>query len=263
MMESRTLSRAMLAVTFLMTIASCTGVGAAPLSLIERRGTLKVCVNPDAMPFSSVLDGEQGLHIDLARMFAQELGVRPEFNWVQFRFQAKYKHCDAIMGVGIFPTTEPGHLKTTEPLFQLETVLVSKGGRKLAELKDLDGLRVATQSGSLAHVALLKRPVDVRVSLIHDEDVLDAVAKGDVDVGVVSNVALGWYLKRHPDADLEARSASVVQDVTGYPMAVGLRQADAATIKEFNSVIERLKASGKLAAVLSNYGLKPTMTAAP
>jgi ABC-type amino acid transport substrate-binding protein len=263
MAKFATHSRTIRTLVALTTIALCSAVAAAPLSLIERRGTLRVCVNPDAMPFSGLVDGEEGLHIDLARVFARELDVAPDFKWVQFRFQAKYTQCDAFMGVGIFPKAEPGPTKTTEPIFQLETLLVSRPGQKLVKLEDLDGLRVATQSGSLAHVTLLKRPVDVRVSLIHEEDILNAVANGDIDVGVVSNVALGWYLKHHPKKSFEVRSASIVQDVTGYPMAIGLRGADVATVKSFNAIIERLKTSGELTAILSNYGIEPLATATP
>lgn len=235
---------------------------AATIDRIKSRGTLVVCVNPDAMPYSRLRGGEEGLHIDLANALAGELGVAAQFSWVQYRFQAKYTQCDAFMGVGVLEGEDDGPVKLTKPILRYKTVLATRPDKSISKLEDLDGLRVATQSGSLAHVTLLKRPVDIRVSLRSDAIILDAIEKGDIDVGVVSNVGYEWYLKSHPETSFATSSASVVQDVLGYPIAIGIRKANAETMTAVNSAIDRLVTSGEMKKIFSKYGIEDALVAA-
>lgn len=236
---------------------------AASIDRIQKRGVLEVCVNPDAMPFSRLQDGESGLHLDLAKAFARELGVSAKFSWVSFRYQAKYTQCDAFMGVGVLGGKDDGPVKKTKPFFRYETVLATRPDKKITKLEDLDGLRVATQTGSLAHVTMLKRPIDIRVSLLDDTRILDAIDKGEIDVGVVSNIGLGWYLKTHPDKSFARSSASVVQDRTGYPIAVGMRRANDETLELANAALDRLIASGEMKKIFEPYGLEEALVSVP
>ena len=236
---------------------------AASIDRIQKRGVLEVCVNPDAMPFSSIQDGEHGLHIDLAKAFARELGVSAKFSWVNYRYQAKYTQCDAFMGVGVLGGEDDGPVKKTKPFLRYETVLATRPDQKITALENLDGLRVATQSGSLAHVTMLNRPIDVRVSLLDDTKILDAVDKGEIDVGVVSNFGLGWYLKTHPDKSFSRSPASIVQTKTGYMIAVGMRKADAHTLELANAAIDRLIASGEMKKIFEAYGLEDVIETVP
>lgn len=230
-------------------------VKAATIEKIERRGKLEVCLNPDAMPYSTAFDGEKGLHIDLANAIARELGVSTLFSWVQFRFQAKYTHCDAFMGVGVLPGEDDGPTKKTKPIFDFDTLLVSRPGLQLDTLEALDGRKIAVQTGSLAHVTLLDRPVDVRVSYIREEVMLAAIADGTLDAGFVSNVGLNWYLKNNPKAEFKIWPATIAQDKTGYPIAIGLRRADKATLDRFNEILDKLAATGEMARIFDKYGL--------
>jgi ABC-type amino acid transport substrate-binding protein len=257
--SKRSLAQALsltLAVAF---FGSAGPASSASIDRIQKRGVLEVCVNPNAMPFSKLGGGESGLHLDLANAFARELGVSAKFSWVQYRFQAKYTKCDAFMGIGVLGGEDDGPVKKTKPFLRYETVLVTKAGKSITKLEDLDGLRVALQSGSLAHVTLLNRPVDVRVSLLNDSTILDAVDSGEIDVGVVSNIGLEWYLKNNPDKSFARSSASVVQKVTGYPMAAGMRKADSKTMSEVNSIIDRLIASGEMQKIMAKYGLETAL----
>ena len=228
----------------------------ATIEKIQRRGVLEVCVNPDAMPFSSAFNGANGLQIDLANAVARELGVSATFSWVQFRFQAKYTRCDAYMGVGVLPGEDGGPVKKTHPFLKFETILVSRPGMKLTNLEALDGLKVGVQSGSLAHVTLLKRTVDTRVSFTREADMLAAILDGRLDAGFVSNVSLNWFLKNHPQAKLAEWPASIAQDPTGYPIAVGLRKTDEASVERINKIIAKLEETGELERIFSKYGLE-------
>jgi polar amino acid transport system substrate-binding protein len=243
-----------------MTLLSAGGTAAhaGTLDYILKRGVFEVCASPDAMPFSELprSGSPVGLHIDLGEALARELGVSAKFSFVHFRFEARQTGCDAFMSVGVLTNQEKGPIKKTVPLLQYETLMVSKPDRKIVRVEDLDGLKVATQQGTLAHVTLLKRPVDVRISLLREDDMLNAIDRGEIDVGIVTNFGYYWYLKNNPSKTFEVQPASMVQSPTGYPMAIGLRKADDKTVDATNAAIARLQASGELVTILKKYGLE-------
>ena len=85
---------------------------------------------------------------------------------------------------------------------------------------------------------------------------LAAISDGRLDAGFVSNVSLNWFLKNHPQAKFAEWPASIAQDPTGYPIAVGLRKTDAASVERFNKIITKLEDTGELERIFSKYGLE-------
>ncbi len=243
---------------FLMvSIASVGHAEAVTLEQMKKRGLMTVCANPDSMPFADGLGSKPaGLQVDLARALGRELAVDVEFSWIEMRYQAAYVECDAFMGVGILPNDD-SPLKKTEPILWIEWLAVTKPGRSISKIEDMDHLRVAVQSGSMPHAALLKRPVDISVARTRDGEVLDAVASGEVDVGFVTNIGLGWYLKRHPNAAFTQTHGSIVNNGDGYFMGIGFRRSDSAMAEEANRILDKLRKSGELATMFANYGLSP------
>ncbi len=227
---------------------------AGTIEQIRKRGFLYVCASPMAMPFSSGPSPEEGFGVDLAGALARQLGVDVKFSWVQYRFEARFTDCDAFMGVGVLPG-DKSPLKKTEPILQVESLLVTRPDRDVGSLDDLDGLRVALQSGSLAHVKLLERSVDIRVSYTSDDRVLNAVLEGEVDAGVVTSVGLGWFLARNPGSALKYKLASFLQTPTGYPMAIGLRKTSDETLRLFNEALAELNKTGEMTRLKAKYGL--------
>ena len=232
---------------------------AAPMEYILKRGVFEVCASPDAMPFSQMRPsgGGIGLHIDLGEALARELGVGAKFSFVNFQYEAKHTSCDAFMSVGVLDgEQEKGPVKRTVPIIQYDTLMITKPERTITKIEDLDGLKIATQSGSLAHVTLLKRPVDVRVSLLHEDDLLNALDRGDIDVGIVTNIGYYWFLKNNPSKAFRAQPASIVQTPTAYPIAIGLRKPDDKTLALTNAAIARLQASGEMLTIFTKYGIE-------
>lgn len=225
---------------------------------IKRAGALNVCANPDALPFSSDSNTSPGIHIELAKMLAGQLGVGLQVSWVHFRREAKYTGCDAFMDEAVFGGNE-GPIKRTVPYMNFETLAVTKPGKRIETLDDLDGLRVATWAASLAHKVLVDRPVDIVVSYVRERDILEAVRDGKVDVALVSNVGFDWYKKLYPEVALESHSAKFIHEMNGYPIAIGLRQSNAETVDVINTAMEQLRERGALDQLFANYGLSEAL----
>jgi ABC-type amino acid transport substrate-binding protein len=226
------------------------------LEEIQHRNSFKICVNRHALPFSdSDEKGFHGAHVEMAKVIARELEVSLDFSWVTFRHRAKYNQCDAFMGVAVLDDKE-GFVKKSNAYLDIQMYVVSKPGLKINSLEDLDGLKVATPSASLAMSVLIKRPsVQLFVSMMEDRQMLDAVSNGEVDAAVVANTGVGWYKKVHPDAEFSLASAEFIHAFNGYPMAIGFRQSDQAMVDRANEILEKIEDSGELGGIFKKYGL--------
>ncbi|TNF08565.1 MAG: transporter substrate-binding domain-containing protein [Gammaproteobacteria bacterium] len=237
----------------LMTMAVPTIAGT--LEEIKHRNVFKICVNRHALPFSSSDGPMPGAHVEMAQLVARELGVSLDFSWVTFRHRAKYNQCDAFMGVAVLGDGE-GFVKKTQPYLNVKMYVVSKPGLQISRLEDLDGLKVATPSASLAHTVLVKRPeVQLFVSMVEDHQMLDAVVNGTVDAAVVANTGIGWYEKTHPGVEFSLTSAEFIHTFNGYPMGIGLRKSDQAMVERANEILAKLTKSGELEEIFKKYGI--------
>lgn len=239
----------------LMSLVVAMPVTAGTLAEIKHRNVFKICVNRHALPFSESDGPMPGAHVEMAKLVARELGVALDYSWVTFRHRAKYNQCDAFMGVAVLGDGE-GFVKKSQPYLDVKMYVVSQPGLNIVRLEDLDGLKVATPSASLAHTVLVKRPkVQLFVSMMEDHQMLDAVVNGDVDAAVVANTGIGWYKKTHPDVKFSLTSAEFIHSFNGYPMAVGLRKTDQAMLDRVNEILEKLTKSGELKEIFQKYGI--------
>lgn len=239
----------------LMPLVFVPSLQAGTLAEIKHKNVFKICVNRHALPFSESDGLVPGAHIEMAELVARELGVDLDFSWVTFRHRAKYNQCDAFMGVAVLGDEE-GFVKKTDPYLNVKMYVVTKPGLKVDSLEDLDGLKVATPSASLAHTVLVKRPeVQLFVSMSEDRQMLDAVAQGRVDAAVVANTGIGWYLVEHPNVKFSLTSAEFIHSFNGYPMAIGFRKSDQAMVDRANQILDKLRSNGELDEILKKYGL--------
>ncbi|RKZ49259.1 MAG: hypothetical protein DRQ48_04235 [Gammaproteobacteria bacterium] len=249
----------LLLIIFLFSVLQSTAVMAESIAAIKAKGVFNICVHSNAPPFSS-RENAQGLHIDLAQLIADELDVSLKLSWVSLPRYAKYVKCDAYMGVGIIgEQDDEGFLKKTRPYTQIEILAITNANRQLKDIDDLEGLRVATTSSSLIHMALLKKDVEIFVSYVGDLAIIEAVINGDADVGIVANSGWGWYQITNPQAavDFHSQSTVFIEAMNGYPLAIGFRKADKATATEANEILDRLEERGDLAKLLAKYGMEP------
>lgn len=239
----------------LLPLAGIASVQAATLEKIQQKKSFRICVNRHALPFSESDGFLPGAHIEMAELVARELGVPLDISWVTFRYRAKYTKCDAFMGVAVLGDDE-GFVKKTNPYLHVKMYVVYKPGLKIKSLDDLDGLKIATPSASLAHSILVKRPqVELFVSMAEDKKMLDAVVSGRVDAAIVANTGIGWYKKLNPDVNLEIESAEFIHSFNGYPMAIGFRKADEKIVSRGNDILKKITESGELQKIFYKYGL--------
>ena len=108
----------------------------------------------------------------------------------------------------------------------------------VAKFEDLIGRRVAVQSGSLAGMLLGQR--GVRLSAFgFEDDMVEAVIRGEVDAAAVSPATVGYFNLRHPEARLRFIHAYEAEPELRWDLAVGLRRADASLREAIDGAIDR------------------------
>ena len=272
-----TYSGILMAFVVAMWIGGPDSVSARSLQDIIDRRAFSICAHPDAAPFSMRSPKVTGLQIDLAQAIARQLGVDLQEEWLLFRRDARKVGCDAIMagiahdpgdddhrpnalgpagsqpaldGVTFGPTTSRPYAAS------LTRVVVHTGAPAVSSLDDLKGRAVAVLHASYTHYVLDTRGIKVRTLYPTEADILEAVDKGEMEAGVVSEWSVGWYRKLHPDAHIHTIDGLTVDPDLDFNVGVVLRNADRALLSKVNDIVARLISSGEIERIFLNYGIQ-------
>jgi mxaJ protein len=264
-MSSRCLDRAARGIALLLALAAH---GA------ERE--LRVCADPDNLPFSRE-DGS-GFENRIAALVAREMGARLAYDWLPQRRGFVRKSmgaglCDVFIGVPVGFE----RVATTRPYYRSAYAFVYREGEPLRSFDDprLAQLRIGVQlvGNDLAATppghALAARGAADNVSgftVYGDgpsaERIVNAVASGALDAGVVWGPQAGYFAQHSPVA-LGVSFARAPGDLAAMPfefaIAMGVARADPALRDELNAILERRKAD--IDAILADYFVPRTDTA--
>ena len=231
--------------------------------------TLRVCADPNNLPYSN--DKQQGFENAIANLVARDLGARVGYTWWPqrrgfVRNTLKAGDCDMIVGIpSNFELAWP-----TTPYYRSSYVFLSRKDRGLGigSLDDprLKTLRVGVQMIGNDHVnsppahALARRgAIDNVVGyMVYDGagKIVDAVARGAVDVAVVWGPQAGYFARQQPVA-LDLVPVSPQIDLPFLPfvfdISMGVRRGDTALREQLDREIEKRR--DDIDRILDKYGV--------
>ena len=240
---------------------------------VESPQTLRVCANPDNLPFSN--REQQGFENRIAELIAAELGVPVSYTWhaqrrAFLRRTLNAKRCDVVVGA----PAGLERLATTKPYYRSTYVFVTRKDRNLGirsfddpALKGLKiGLHVASDDGnnpppaySLARRGLAGNIVGYKLWDVDGVEnpqgrIIDAVASGEIDLAIVWGPFAGYFAKDQPVA-LEI--VPVPADIPALPhefdMALGVRKGEEALKTRIESILDKRR--DDIRAILTDYGV--------
>jgi quinoprotein dehydrogenase-associated probable ABC transporter substrate-binding protein len=224
---------------------------------------LRVCADPNNLPFSN--RREQGFENRLAKLIARDLGRKLSYVWWPqrrgfIRNTLRAKRCDVVMGIpASFELARP-----TRAYYRSSYVFISRRDRRLtvrsfddAALKQLRiGLHVIGDdyANTPPAQALAKRGITRNItgySIYGDYSkenppaaLIDAVARGDIDVAIAWGPLAGYFAKR-ASTPLKIVPVSPEVDSPSLPFAfdicLGVRKEDKALLDELDVILERRK----------------------
>lgn len=241
----------------------------------SRQGNLRVCADPNNMPFSS--ESEDGFENRLARLVGAALGQNISYLWSAqrrgfIRRTLKAGDCDVLMGVPALLDM----VETTRPYYASSYVFVSRADRHLdiTSIRDpqLRLLRIGIQlvgdngfNTPPAHaIAAQGITANVRGYTLYGDyglanpaaAIISAVASGDIDIAAVWGPLAGYFVK-HSDIALTVTPIENTDEFAPltfrFDIAMGVRKGDHALRNQLDAFIARDQPA--ITEILRSYGV--------
>ena len=236
---------------------------------------LRVCSDPNNLPFSN--DRLEGFENRIAALAARDLGMRVEYTWWAqrrgfLRNTLNAGICDVVVGL---PSGIDGAL-TTRPYYRSSYVAVSRHDRGLG-IGSLDdealaslkiGIQLVGDDGANtppAHALTARGVIDnVRGYTLYGDykepnppaRIVEAVAKGEVDVAVAWGPLAGYFARRQR-VPLEVVPVSPQFDLPFLPfvydISMGVRRGDEGRRLQLDDFLVRRR--DEIERILDDYGV--------
>src|SRR5438477_1416011 len=238
--------------TILIACAGILACGRSPhhSSLITHHSLLRVCSDPNNLPFSN--SREQGFENKIADLIASDFDARVAYTWMPQRMgfvrnTLKRGDCDVILGV----PSNYEQASPTQPYYRSSYVFVMKQGVRVDSLDDprLRAMRIGVQIAAgdsppvfaLASRHLINNMRGYPVLNDGARDIVNAVARGDVDIAIVWGPQAGWFVKQQRVA-MQVTPVSPEIDPPFLPfvfdISMGVRRGDTALRERLDAEIE-------------------------
>jgi polar amino acid transport system substrate-binding protein len=168
-------------------------------AMADEAPALRLCADPDNLPFSSETAATPGFYIELGREIAHALGRSFQPVWVptyyakrQIRLKLLVGQCDGFAGVPDDPSFMGQRLIFSKPIIQLGYALVAPAAMAVDSPKDLHGRRVAVQFSSPPQDLLAGESDIQMVTVLSPEEAMQDLAEGKADAAFIWGASAGW-----------------------------------------------------------------------
>ncbi|MDH3193559.1 MAG: quinoprotein dehydrogenase-associated putative ABC transporter substrate-binding protein, partial [Acidimicrobiia bacterium] len=191
-------------------LAGIPTAGQAATSEAIDRAALRVCADPNNMPFSN--EAGEGFENKIAELIAAELGVPVQYTWYPntvgfIRNTLRARKCDLVLAA---PTASE-LLQNTNPYYRSTYALIYRkdSGLTATSLSDpvMKSLRIGVVAGTPPATLIAKyslfdqmRPYHLMVDTRFESAtarMIDDVSSGEVDVGLLWGPIAGYHAKTH------------------------------------------------------------------
>jgi len=245
-----------------------TSDGYAQTSEAVDRATLRVCSDPNNLPFSN--EAGEGFENKIAELFASELGVPVSYTWYPntigfIRNTLRQRKCDLVMAA---PTASE-LLQNSNPYYRSTYALVfaKDSGVSASSLGDpvMKSLKIGVVAGTPGATLIAKYGlfdqmrayqllVDTRFESATSQ-MADDIAAGELDVGILWGPIAGYHVKTHKPAlimvPLDPKTEEGIR--IDFRIHMGIRYNEHEWKLQLNDLIR--KNQDKINAILMDYGV--------
>ena len=234
--------------------ALAAGALVAPAASAE---PLRVCADPDNLPFSKSEGPERGMYVELAELVGKQLNQPVEYTWYSTQMQRRALRntilqdaCDAVFALPANAEYKVRGLQRSQPFFQVSYAIVAAPNFAFKSLDDLKSQRIAVQYGSTPHILVNQLEGFKSTTYRSAEEALGALAKGEVDIAFLWGPVAGYENK--------TRWASRwrVTPVSGHDLAGEVAVAVRSGKDDLAKAIDRalLELKPQIGALADKYG---------
>lgn len=230
---------------------------ARPLAEIKSRGAISMCANPNALPHASNKPDTPGFQVEIGRALAQNMGLQLQVEWIIPRMRAATVDCDILFDTIALPEVQGPRIRLSHAYQKSGVGLgLARGTDGIHGFGDLKpGQRLGVMTNSVASVLLGKRGLSIVPYAFEDEMVND-LAKGDLQAAACSPAPVAYYRIMHPEAGLSFVHAYDDEPELRWNLAIGMRRADDPLADAVNQALDQLIADGAIKAIYAKYGVE-------
>ena len=242
--------------TALCLVAALTVWAARPVPAVAA-DTLRVCADPDNLPFSRAEGPDRGLYVELAELVAARLGLRSEYAWFLSHYGRRAvrstllaDRCDAYFGLPDDADFMGRSVIRTRPFLEVGYAVIGPRPLAVSSLNDIKGRRVAVQFGTTPQLVLATRPGFVAVTFKLAEEAMEALTRGEADVAFLWGPTAGYFNKTR------LGGAYAIVPIAGeglqWQVAVGVRKGQDSLKADLDRVLDQLKP--EITTLADTYG---------
>ena len=218
---------------------------------------LRVCADPDNLPFSKAEGPERGLYVELAELVGKQLNQPVEYTWYYTQMQRRALRntimqdaCDAVFALPAGADYKARGLKKSQPFLEVGYAIVAAPAFAFKSLDDLRPQRIAVLYGSTPQIVLATLDGFKTTTFRSAEEGLGALAKGEVDVAFLWGPVAG-YENKNRWTNRWRITPVAGHDFSGA-VAVAVRQGKDALAAAIDRALVELKP--QIAALADKYG---------
>jgi len=223
----------------------------------DEASPLRLCADPDNLPFSSDRADNPGLYLEIGAAIGRELHrpvtevwYRTNFGKRAMRVTLLAKQCDLAIGLPADPDFMGPALIFSKPFMRAGYALVTKKPAAAPAISQANGYAIAVQFGTTPQSFLANYDGIRMVTRMSPEEGIKALADGEADAAFVWAPTAG-YLNKTQYGD-----AFNIVPVDGpgmqWPVAIAFAKRDAALRDEVDAVLDRI--GGEIAELQAKYG---------
>ena len=221
----------------------------------EQPTRLRVCADPDSLPFSKNHTGQRGIYLEYADLIGQELKRSVDHVWVvtiygerAIRSSLLSDRCDVMLGLPQDEDMGP-KLILSKPFMKIGYALAAPKGSTLTDIAAMQGKKIGVEFGSPAQSLLAVTDGIEAVTYRKAPDVLNGLVAGEIDAGFVWGPSAGYFNKEKLGNKF---TITPVEQRWQFGTSIGLQKKDATLRDQLNSIIDTL--APKFSALMDKYG---------
>lgn len=221
---------------------------------------LRVCSDPDNLPFSKSEGPEKGLYIDLAEMVGQRLGTTVEYVWwLSFNQRRALRNtmegCDAYFALPADAEYRVKGVDKSKAFLNVSYAIVAPAGQTFTGLADLKGKRVGVMFGSPPQILLATREGYTWNTFRTHEQLFEALNKGEVDLALMWGPSAGFDNLKQFNSRWQV--LPVRGESLGGQVAVAVSKSKPGLKDQINQALDDLQP--EIAKLVTKYGF-PTQS---
>jgi polar amino acid transport system substrate-binding protein len=219
---------------------------------------LRVCADPDNLPFTGADPRRQGMYLELAEILAERLGAQITYVWWR-NFQGKRSirltllagKCEVYFGLPYVQGFMGKRLLLSQPFFRVGYAIVAPKSSQINHLDDLRGKSVGVQFASPPQNLLASQAGVETVTFRYPVEAMEALRAGHIDVAFIWGPTAG-YLNLY-----QLQNTYDVTPVAGpdlqWQVAIGLPKTETALKANLDRELSQLQHT--ITRLAMKYGL--------